>query len=498
MTRRPIGFLIATVTLALAGEGWAQPSARWEAWPKSRPPRPLPAQQVPFPPYQVRTLPNGLTVVAVPHHEQPAVTLRLVVGAGSAQDAATKPGVANMVGLLLDQGTGRRTASQIADTIDDIGGALATGAGTDVTFASCVVMKDSLDLAFDLVADVARHPSFEPGEIERQREQVLSGLKVGLEDPDYLAGTVIDRLVYGFHPYGQPSNGTAESLVQVTRDDLVTFHRDWFAPNNALLAVVGDVTADDAFAGALKAFGSWERRELPAQRFVEPPPPTRRIVVIDRPGSVQTEIRIANLGIPRKHPDYLPLDLAIRVLGGEGANRLQQVLRSRRSLTYSAEADPESLKQAGSIVAQTETRSEATGEALRLAVDEIWRLQREPVYQDELSGAQDYLTGNFPLTIETPDAIALQVLNMLVYGLDLKLLDTFRDRVKAVTVDDVQRVARAYLHPSRLSIVLVGDAAAIGPQLKASGFPEFEVIPADQLDLTSANLRRTRPAPADR
>lgn len=489
----PWRLALVAIALVAAGHGAAEAqTSRWDQWPKSRPPRPLAAREVPFPPYEVRTLPNGLRVVVVPHHEQPSVTIRLLVGAGAAQDPAGKAGLATLVAALLDQGTTSRSAEQIADTIDFIGGAVGTGAGTDLSFVNIVVMRDSFDLGLELASDLARHPTFRPEEIGRQLQQITSSLKVSYQDPGYLASTIMDRLVYGFHPYGVPSAGTPESVASLTRDDLVTFHREWFKANNALIAIVGDVKGDEAFAAVSKVFGDWARGDLPAQRFTDPPQPTRRVVVVDRPGAVQTEIRAGNVAIPRKHPDYMALDLTVKVLGGEGANRLQQVLRSQRSLTYGAQADLEALRRTGSVVGETNTRSEATGEALRVVVDEFSRIQREPVNERELDGARDYLTGNFPLTIETPDAIALQVLNALFYDLDLKELATFRERVDAVSVEDVQRVARGYLHPSRLSIVLVGDASVITPQLKGAGFGEFEVITPDELDLTAANFRRPR------
>jgi zinc protease len=490
---------VATLLVALAA-GLALPPAaeaqgtRWRNWPSSRPPQPLPARDIKFPPYEIRTLTNGLRVVAVMQQEQPAVSLRLLVRAGGAQDPKERPGVAALAASLLDQGTARRSAEEIADAIDLIGGALGTGAGTDLSFANVIVMKDSYDIGLDLLADVAMHPAFAPEEIERQREQLLSGLTVSYQDPDYLAGVVIDRLVYGFHPYGVPSTGTPESVAAITRDDLLRFHETWFAPNNAILAIVGDVTAEEAFEGAERAFGKWPRRDVPPVAFPPPPEPTRRIVVVDRPGAVQTEIRIGNVGIPRKHADYMALDVAIKILGGEGANRLQRVLRSERGLTYGASVDTQALKQAGSIVAETDTRTEATGEALRLAVEEFWRLQRERVHERELADAKAYLTGNFPLTIETPGAIALQVLNVLFYDLDVKDLETYRERVNAVTVDDIQRVARRYLHPGRLSIALVGDADRILPQLKRLGFDRVERVSIDDLDLTAADFRRA-PAP---
>ena len=485
---RPASLCIGAALILVAQVAAAQVPG----WPSERPPRPLAARDVKFPPYAVRTLANGLQVIAVSHHEQPAVSLRLIVRAGGAQDPAAKPGVATMVAALLDQGTTTRTAEQIASAIDSIGGALGTGSSRDLSSVSAVVMKDSFNLALDMVSDVARNPAFAEEELDRQRQQFQSGLKVSYDDPDYLAGVVFDRLVYGFHPYGRPDAGTPTSVAAITRDDLVTFHKAWFGANNAILAIVGDVSSDEAFAGAERAFGAWPRASNVVAPVGDLPPPTRRVVVIDRPGAVQTEIRVGHTALPRKHKDYLALDLTIKILGGEGGNRLHRVLRSERGLTYGASADANALKEGGDVVADTDTRSDSTGEVLRLIVDEFWKLQRQRVQPRELADAQAYLTGSFPLTIETPSAIALQILNAVFYGLDLNELEDFRDRVNAVTVDDIQRVAREYLHPDRLSIVLVGDASAFAKQLPGVGFEQFERIPLEELDLALVGLRRQR------
>ena len=482
--------LIAGLPAAAQGR-----SDRVAAWPSSRAPKPLDARKVPFPPYELRTLANGLRVVAVPHHEQPAVTVRLLVRAGAAQDPASRPGVASLLSSVLDQGTTTRSASEIADAIDYVGGALGTGAGVDLSFASAVVMRGDFDLALDLVADIARRPALAPEEIARQREQLLSAQQVSAQDPEFLADAVLERLVFGYHPYGAPSGGTPESIVAITREDLVAFHGTWFVPNNAILAVVGDLTTAEAFAGAERAFGSWAQKDLPAATFPEPPPATRRVVLVDRPGAVQTEIRVGNVAIPRDHPDHMALDLAIRILGGEGSNRLQRVLRSDRGLTYGASVEASALRESGAIIGETDTRSDKTGETLRLTVDEFWRLQREPVSEWELSSVKAYISGNFPLGIETPNAIAQQVLSALHYGLDLKELQEFPERVSGVTVEDIQRVARLYLKPGRLSIALVGDASFVADQLRRVGFSEFEVIPIDRLDLTAADFTRASPPP---
>jgi len=487
MTRvRRVAALSAVASLILVSRA----SAQTATWPSESPPRPLAARDVKFPPYELRTLPNGMQVVVVMHHEQPAVSLRLIVRAGSAQDPAGKVGVASLAATLLDQGTTARTAAQIADTIDSVGGDSDTGAGRDLSHAHILVMKDSFDLGMNLLADEVRNPSFAEVEIDRQRQQILSALKVSYDDPEYIANIVFDRLVYGFNPYGAPSSGTPDSLPRITRADLQAFHQRWYVPNNCLLAVVGDVTADEAFAAVNRAFGDWAKREVPTDTATDPPQPTRRMIVVDKPDAVQTEVRVGHLGIPRRQNDYMAMDLAIKILGGEGANRLHRVLRMERSLTYGASAEMETLKRAGEFVAITNTRSEATGEVLRLIVEQFNRLRLERVNEQELADAKAYLTGNFPLRIETPDDIALQVLNVLFYDLPVEELDTYRQRVNAVSADDIARVANVYVRPDRLSVVLVGNAKAFVNQLKAVGFDKYEVVPADDLDLTTVDLRR--------
>ncbi len=444
-----------------------------------------------FPPFQLKTLANGLQVLVIPQHEEPSISFRLMIKAGPAQDPSGKSGLASFLSTLLDQGTTTKSSEGIADTVESAGGSLSEGTGSEITFVNASVLKDRFNELLDLTSDIVQHPAFAAQEIERQRAQALSGMQVNADDAGYIADTLIDRLVFGAHPYGQPGNGTPETIKSFTREDLVAFHKAWFAPNNAMLAIVGDVaSADEAFTAAERAFGTWAKHDVPVLTLPDPPDPVARVVVIDKPGSVQTEVRVGQLGVPRTHTDFTAIDLAIRILGGEGGNRLFSVLRTERGLTYGASADMEALRLAGEFVAETNTKSETTADALRITVDEFWRLQREPVDRRELKGAQDYLAGSFPLTIETPGQIASQVLNRLFYGLDLKGLETYRDEVQAVTVEDVYRVSHEFLKPDRLSIVLVGNASAFVPQLKAKGFSNIDQIAVADLDITSPTLRR--------
>ena len=495
MTGRLARGLAAAGLLTLVA-GAAGVTAQDVQWPRERPPAPLPAREVNFPSYEVRTLENGLRVVAVAHHEQPVVSLRLLVGAGAAKTPQDKGGMGDLAASLLDQGTTSRSAQEIADQIDSIGGSLSTGSGADLTFVSAVVMIDSFDFGLDLISDVARNPAFAPEEIARQKEQALSSLQVSANDPDYIASIVWERLVYGFHPYGVPNGGTRESLFSITAADLAAYHRQYFVPNNAILAVVGDIASEVAFTAVERVFGDWPRAEIAALPAAEPPPPTRRVVVVDMPDAVQTEVRVGHLGIPRRHDDFTAFDLAAKILGGEGGNRLHRVLRTQRGLTYGASAEVEAQREAGDLLAETDTRTDTTGEVLRLMVEEIARLRREPVGRRELADAQAYLAGSFPLTIETPNQIATQILRNAFYELPIDEIGTFRERVQAVTQDDIARVAGQYLLPDRLSIVLVGDAAGFVRQLPAVGFEDFEVIPVEELDLMSPSLRRAAPGAA--
>jgi len=479
-----LGLFSALTAIVAAQVGTSQ------SWPRENPPRPLPARPVTFPSYELRKLPNGMQIVLVSQNEQPAISVRMIVRAGAAHDPKGKHGLAMMTATLLDQGAGARSAAQIAEEIDFVGGVLGTGAGTDLSFINAVVMKDSYNVALSLMADVAMRPTFAQEEIERQRSQALSGLKVAAEDPESIADRVIDRLIYGFHPYGMPGSGTAESLTSLTRADFVDFHRRYFVPNNTLLAVVGDIDAAEAMAGLEKHFGAWQPGEIPAASVTDPPDATRRVIVIDKKDAVQTEIRVGHIAIPRKHADYEAVDQAIKILGGEGANRLQQVLRSQKQLTYGASADLNTFKWSGAVIAETDTQTSTTVEALRVVVDEFTKLQRERVGDGELEGAQDYMVGHFPLTIEVPDQIATQVLNQLFYELPVEDLPRFREKIVKVTPDEIQRVARWFIRPSQLSIVLVGDADKFVNDLKGVGFGNFERIPIDRVDLMSADLMK--------
>ncbi|HET9212952.1 MAG TPA: pitrilysin family protein [Thermoanaerobaculia bacterium] len=496
------------LVLALGSAGLAQTKAKTKAAPPAAqkamakpstpatPPPPAPAKEIRFPAFQEKTLPNGLRLVVIEQHEQPLVSLRMLLDAGKAYEPDGKAGLANATAALLTKGTATRSAQQIAQTIDFVGGHLDANAGTEAGYVDLSVTSDQLDLGFDLLADTVLHPTFPQDEIERWRRQAVNGLQIDQQDASYIATTAVTRLIFGDYPYGRPSSGTPESLAGLTRDDLVAFHKRHFIPNQTILAVVGDVKPADAFARAERAFGAWPKgapSELPG--FDVKPPAKTRIVVIDKPDAVQTEIRLGQVGIAYRDPSLFAAEVYNSVLGGNASARLYEEIRRKRGLSYGASSYFLEETNPGFFQVSTFTKTESTADALGLAFEVLRGLQEKPVPETELNGAKTYITGAFPLEIETANGIATKVLEAMHFGFGRDFLESYNDRISKVGAADVQRFAEMRIHPGQMTAVLVGNAAVFTEALKKK-YGEIEVIPATEVDFLRPDLRSPKKAAA--
>jgi zinc protease len=464
-------------------------------------PAPAPPPAFHFPGSVTKTLPNGLRVFVVPASAaggergavEPAVSIELLIrNAGTARDPTDKPGVASLTAGLLTEGTEKRSAPEIAEAIDFVGGSLTATVVRDATMVRATVVKKDFDLAMDLLSDVALHAKFDPAEIERQREQLLSGLQVNYSDGGYLASAVFQRTVFGASPYGTPADGTPDTARAITRDDLVKFRDQFFTPREALLAFAGDVTPDAAFAAAEKFFGAWQAKAAPAPETAVPPrTPGLRIVVVDKPDAVQTQIRAGRPGIARNSPDLLPIQVTNQIFGGGYNSRLNTEVRLKKGLTYDASSDFTSYLRAGAFEASTFTRTEQTAEATRVVVDEIARMSTGEVTTEELNVAREYLAGVFTIATETPEQVADRLLGAALYGLPEDYNQTYPEKARGVTAEQVHQMAARYFNAADLDLVLVGKASGFRDALKQA-FPtaKYEEIPANQLDLLAPRLRR--------
>jgi zinc protease len=469
---------------------------------KLAPEMPAPGAPRPFefPKAAVKTLPNGLRVFVVSDHREPAVAARLVIlSAGSIQDPAGMPGVAGMTAGLLTQGTAKRSAKEIAEAIDFVGGTLEAKAGRDATTVTLDVVKKDLGMGMDLLSDVVLHPAFRTEELDRQRQQLLSDLEVQYSDPNYLATLAFARTLYGSSPYGMPEQGTPSTVKKLQREDFVKFHDANYAPNQALLGLAGDITPEDAFAIAEKYFGGWPKVDAAAAAPPEAPAATTasHLWLIDKPDAVQTQIRVGRIAIRRADPDFLPLDVTNHIFGGSYNSRLNTEVRIKKGLTYGASSAFTPHRFTGSLAVETYTRTEATVAATKLVMDLLGGMSQGKISQKELDFARDYLAGVYPIESETAEQVVDRVLTAAAFDLPADYNQTYPEKIRATSLEQVQATARKYFTVGDLDIVLVGNVGAFRDALKKefSG-AEITEIPFGQVDVLSPTLRAPEQAAA--
>jgi zinc protease len=473
-------------TIFFAGVAFAQAA-------KQSPPPAGPARPFGFPKIESKTLENGLTVFVIEDHRQPLVSCRVMVPAGAIAQDPQKAGLSEMTAeLLRNGGTKTRTSQQIAKLVDDAGGNLGANAGEDNAAAFGTFLKSTSDLGFELVSDIVLNPVFDDKELDRLRRQALSGLQIGLNDPQFLLSWLSPRVVYGRHPYAYPNDGTPETLRALKREDIVTFHREHYVPSGSFLAVAGDITPPDAFAKAQKYFGGWTGSAPSPRGIVPPPAPQAKIVVLDKPDAVQSRIYVGHIGIARNSPDYIPLTVANYIYGGAFTSRLNMKLRANEGLTYGASSHLQTFRQTGAFVTDTFTRTEKTVEAVKM----IETLQKDfatnPVTESELADAKSYLAGVFALAIETPDAVADRVLQAASNGLPSNYWETYTEKIRSTTPEQVVAAVKKYYQPDKMAIAIVGNASQFSKDLAASG-PVTTIKLAD-FDVMAPDLMRVKEA----
>jgi zinc protease len=477
--------MVLTLASALAGTLLSTAVSAQAPAPKE-PPKPGPERPFSFPKHDETRLENGLTLLTVQDNRQPLVTATLMIpGAGSASHSGDKAGLAATTAALLRQGTATRSAQQIAEAIDRIGGSLGAQADADATQVSLTVLTSDLEAGFELLADVVQRPAFAAEELERWRRQTLSGLQVSYNDPEYLRTALARRVGYGEHPYAHPSEGYPSTVRSLSRDDVTVFHKQRYTPAGAYLAIAGDITLERATALARKHFGGWKGSA--AQPPSAPAPAgERRVVVVDKPDAVQTQFGLVGAGVPRNHPEWLALTVANQVLGGDFNSRLNMRLRAKEGLTYGARSSLQSERYAGTWGAMSFTRTEETAKAIQMTLDVVRDFRTTPPTATELAEAKSYLSGVFAIQTETAEGVANRVLTSALHGLPADYWQTYRDRVRTLGAQDVVAATAHHLDPERLSIVAVGNASGFAKTLEPLGV--VTVVPLARLDLTAPGL----------
>jgi zinc protease len=405
-------------------------------------------------------LPNGAVLLVSEQHQLPMVTMTIAFDAGARRDPAGKAGLASLTASSLTLGTKNMSATEFNQKVDFMGSSVSVGAGADYAQASSTSLKKYEDATLALLAAALTEPALSDAEITRKRDERVAAIKAEEEQPDYVAEVAFQKALYGNTPYGHPSAGTAESVAKLTPQDVRAFYHAHYKIGSAVIAVVGDVKADEVKAKLEKAFDAL-KGTVPPQAVPPAPDVTPGIhpTLIDR-SVVQATIIMGSGGVARSNPDYYRLQVMNYILGGGGfASRLMKIVRSKNGLAYGISSGFDAGKFVGSFAVNTQTKNKSTNEALRLIVEQIRDIQEHPVSDAELASAKKYLIGSFPLKLDRQSSIASFILQVQLYGLGLDYADRYPKLIQAVTKDDVLRVARKYLHPDAFILVAVANQA---------------------------------------
>lgn len=459
--------------------------------PQATPPPPAQPRSVNFPKPVEQTLANGLRVIVIEREGAPLVSGQLLIKNGGEADPAELAGLSNMVADLITKGTDKRSATQIAEAIEALGGSLDSSARWDASRVGVDVISSKIGPALDILADVVRRPTFKEEEIERLRQQTLDDLTVELGEPSAIARYVAARIVFGDTPYGKPLSGTTESITRISRSDIVQFHGRYYRPDNAILVLGGEIKAASAFRLAQQYFGDWKKPEsaLPPVAVGQLASPTQpRLIVVDKPDAGQAAVLVTRSGINRKDPDYFVGIVANSVLSGY-SGRLNQEIRIKRGLSYGAGSSLEARRDVGPFSASAQTKNTSAAEVAELLMREVSRLSTEPVADVEMTPRKAVVVGNFARNLETAAGLVTQVGSLALYGIGFDEINRYIGNVQTITARDLQRFAGARLGAKETSIVIVGNAKDFLPALRKQ-YANVEVIPMAELDLNTALLRK--------
>ncbi len=437
-----------------------------------------------------KTLANGLRVIVARSSDLPLVTADLTIKTGGWADPAGLSGVASMTADMLTEGTKTRSARDIAREAEALGANLESAAALEASSVTLNVMPDKLDAGMAIMADVARNPAFAAEELERDRAQTLDGLRVAYQEPGQISAYAAAPVVFGGTAFGHVPQGTPGSIARLKPADLSAMHAAWYRPDNAILVLTGDITAEQGFALAEKAFGGWARPATPlAPAPTISPQAAPRAIVIDLPGTGQAAVNLAKPGIARNDPDYYSGIVANTLLGGGYSSRLNLEIRVKRGLSYGASSALSANRTTGSFRAAAQTKNETAPQVLDLIVEQMTALGAAPASVDELNARKSNLIGSYGRNLATTGGLANTLGNLALYGVPLDEITRYTGRVEAVTPAQVQAFSARMLDPAKASVIIAGDAKTFAAALKAKR-PDVEVIGVDDLDLDKPSLRK--------
>jgi predicted Zn-dependent peptidase len=415
-----------------------------------------------LPPCKKLKLKNGLTLLLMEQHETPLVSFNIVVRSGAVADPAGREGTASIVAELLRKGTKTRRGDQMAAELDFIGGQFFASATIDYTNGRAEFLKKDLSKGLDLLSDALLNPTFPEEEVAKLLRLRLDAVKAAKDRAQGVIGSYYRAYLFGDHPYGRPVGGDERSLAAIKREDVAGFYQSHYTPSNTMIAAVGDFNSAEMERALTEKFGGWASKEAKAVNLSEPAAAKgKRLLLVDKPDSTQTFFQIGNLGVARKNPDRVYIQVVNTLFGGRFTSMLNDALRVSSGLTYGAGSFFDENRIRGAFAISTYTRNETTGKAIDMALDILNRLHEKGIGEADLKSAKAYIKGQFPPSIETNDQLAELIAELEFHGLDEREVNELYAKIDAMTVADAQRVIKQYFPRDDLVFVLIGKASEI-------------------------------------
>jgi zinc protease len=445
---------------------------------RSVPPVILKSKDVKFPAYYEEILSNGIKVFVIEDNKLPLVTVKFVLKSGAYDDITfgeDKSGLASLTSDLFVKGTEKMNAVQVAEVIDYYGASISNGCDYDASYLVLTSLKKYFSKLFDITADLLLNPAFFDDEIEREKQQITNSLLSYIDDGSYLSERAFKNNVYKNSPYRLNIEGNIKSVEKLNRESIVKYFGKYFSPENLIITVVGDIKSADAVSLINSKFMNLKNADgLLHKTYEETLNNGIKIFAIEKKGAVQSDILIGHLGTDRKNPDYISMNVMNTLLGGFFTSRINKNLREVNGYTYGARSYFNFRKHLGDFCVETNVENSLTGDAIKEIVNELVKLKNENITLEELDAVKNYLTGSFPLQLETPNAIANKIINIELFDIQKDFYDTYISKINSVTIEDVKKVSEKYIHPDSLVISIAGNTGVIRQTMEQ--IAEVEVI----------------------
>lgn len=425
-----------------------------------------------LPAFEEKTLPNGLRILYIPDTSLPYITFSLMIQSGAAQDPVGQPGLSAFVAEMLDKGTVKRTAPQIAAQLGRMGADFDANASVDNSTVMASALSSHADALLANFAELVMQPAFSDPEIERVRRQIMAQIERRVDNPETYVETAFDQFLYENHPYARPVTGTLKSAASIKKKNIIQHYLRYYRPNNAILAVVGKFTPEFV-KNVETTFGGWQRREVPVSpAAVVPSVKGIQVRVVDKSDLVQAQIRIGAPGIRRQNEDFLALRVANTILGGAFSSRLNDRIRKQLGLTYSISSYFDARKDIGPFEISTFTKNQSVGQTVAEALKLLGDFREKGVTGEEVEKAKGYLKGIFPTAIETPEKLAGNLMLLRFHGIpDLYLTNYLKD-IDRLTVAEINRVIKKYIDDKNVKVLVYGRSAELLSQVQPLGSVE--------------------------